>query len=156
MALKLVHVMNTITSAVTTFDGYPFDSYAEIGGKYYGAGPDGMYLLDAPPPAPPLPDSVPFVFTTGDFDYGLSVLKRMSDFYIAMRSDGDVTLRVWVDELLIGEYVLSPLDIETLKQRRSLIGKGARGRYWRFELSGDAPFDFDAYNTLVVPVSRRV
>lgn len=155
--MVLIHVMNTVTNAVTTFD-WAFNSYAEINGKYYGVDATGLYELDAGlyDRGDTVNGLIEATVTTGEIDFGTALLKRVESFYIAMRAKGEVTLNVYVDEELIGTYTLSPNDVETLKQTRSLIGKGARGRYWQFEFVCSDDFDFDAYNVLVVPTSRKV
>jgi hypothetical protein len=153
----LVFVMNTITNAATTFEQFPYNSFAEIGGNYYAAGPSGLVQIDAGNTdlsnAP-----INAVLRTGMMDFRDSRLKRLSDFYIAMRSDGDIKLTVTCDELDPYEYYIRPHDIATLRQRKDLIGKGLRGRYWGFELSNidGCNFDFDAYNMVVMPTDRRV
>ncbi len=152
----LVHVMNTVNSAVTTFDEYPFNSFAEFGGSYLAAGPNGLVKLDVG-----MKDDLANVdanFATGQLYFGTSLQKRMTDFYFGARADGPVTLTVTVDENEPLEYTLDPLDIATINQRRSLIGKGARGKYWQygFENVDGSYFEFDSMDMTVVPVDRRI
>lgn len=153
------YVVDTLTSAVSTYEAFPFNSFAEIDGRFYGAGPTGMFELvgDKDNSSGSITD-VDAVVATGHLHFGSEMQKRMSDFFVAMRADGDITLRVSVDENDPFEYTLSPLDIETLKQRRSLIGKGAKGKYWKFELSNTdgCDFDFDSFNAAAVVLSRRL
>lgn len=165
MSQVLVHVVNTkgvvtttrtgqeMTYPVTTFDNFLFNSFAEINGKYYAAGAEGLVQIDVEDAPQPL---VPWSFATGWQDFGSVQQKRVSDFYMAMRSKGNIVLEVAVDEGEFYEYPLKPLDIETLNQRRSLVGKGLRGRYWKFRLSGDADFDFDSFMVSMANTSRRV
>lgn len=163
MSQVLVHVLNTNgvdqpgkekAFPVTTYEDFPFNSFAVINGKYYGANSDGLFEIDTGT----LDDtaSIDWTFTTGQNDFGSPQMKRLDNFYIAMRSDGDVTLEVGTDENPTYSYPLTPLSISTLKQRRSLLGKGMRGRYWQFTLSGSDNFDFDAYMAEVFDMSRRV
>lgn len=149
------YITNTITSAVTTYENFPFNSFAEIDGKYYGAGPAGLFELVGDKD---VTTDIDATLALGALHFGSEMQKRMSDFFIAMRSDGDITLRVSVDEREPFEYTLSPLDIETLKQRRTLIGKGAKGKYWQFELANTAgcDFDFDSLNAAAVVLGRRL
>ena len=150
----LTHVMNTVSTAVTAFENYQFNSFAKIGGKYYAADDTGLHRIDDGK----LDETaaIQWAIQTGLLDFRSAMQKRMSDFYLAMRSEGDVTLTVSTDELDPYEYSLKPYEIETLKQRRDLIGKGMRGRYWQFGLSGDSDFDMDAYNMAVVDTARRI
>ncbi len=162
MSQVLVHAVNTlgvvtttrtgqeVAHPVTTFEDFLFNSFAEIDGKYYAAGPTGLVQIEVPQ------TSVPWTFSTGWQDFNSVQQKRASDFYMAMRSKGDLTLEVAVDEGGFYEYNLTPLDIETLNQRRSFLGKGLYGRYWKFKLSGDSDFDFDSHMVTMVESARRV
>ncbi len=154
MAQVLTQVTNTHTNTVTTFGGYAFNSMVAFQGLYLGAGDDGLFQLDDDASVEMPVANV----ATGDLHFNSEMQKRISDFFISMRADGDITLRVYVDESLAYEYLLSPLDIETIKQRRSLIGKGLKGKYWRFELenSGGDHFEFDAFNVAAVLLGRRL
>lgn len=162
MSQVLVHAVNTkgvvsitrtgqeVTYPVTTFEAFPFNSFAEINGKYYAAGPSGLFEIEQEQ------EIINWSFSTGYLDFKSDMLKRVSDFYIAMRSKANLTLTVQVDEGDPYEYVVTPLDIETLFQRRSLLGKGLRGRYWKFTLTGDSDFDFDSFMVSMGDTSRRV
>lgn len=163
MTQLLTHVVNTLGvprqegrygttfHPVTTFESFPYNSFAEIDGKYYAAGPSGLVQVDFTEAG-----TLDWELTTGKMDFGTANVKRQSDFYIAMRASGDVVLTVTTDDEVSFDYLLSPLTIETLKQRRSLVGKGLRGRYWQLGLSGTDDFDFDAFNVAVFNTSRRV
>lgn len=154
------HVTNTLTNSVTEYVDYNFNSFASFAGLSLAAGPGGLYEVESgnvdeeSPLTTPIASLVEFGIT----DFGAEFQKRISDFYMAMRSDGDITLYVKVDENEPYEYTLSPLDIATLKQRRTLIGKGAKGKYWQFSLANvdGADFDFDTMNVAAVPLSRRL
>lgn len=150
------YVVNTITSALTVYENFNYNSLVEIGGKYYGAGADGVFELVGDKDNTTI--NVDATISTGHLHFGSEMQKRMSDFYIAMRSDGNITLNVSVDERDPYEYTLSPYDIELLKQRRSLIGKGLKGKYWRFTLTNEdgCDFDFDSINAAAVILSRRL
>lgn len=148
--------MNTITPALSEFTGYDFNSFCEFGGAYYAAGPGGLYRLDAAD----TDDGTPIEarISTGDLDFGEERQKRITDFYIGMRAQDDLLLRVATDEGEPFEYTLQTFGVERLKQRRVPTGKGARGKYWRFELenTGGGDFEIDTMNITVVPVARRI
>lgn len=152
MSQLLTHVANTMTAAVTTFEDYPFNSMVQFRGAFLGASDAGLTLLDDTSSV----EEITGVMGTGLLDFGTVQQKRCSDFYLSMRSVGDVTLRVATDEGAKFEYKIQPLDISTIKTRRSPIGKGLKGTYWYFELECSDEFDFDAMNIAAVPVSRRL
>lgn len=148
----ITHVTNTVTNAVTLFENYSFNSMCHFNGMYLGASAAGIAQLDDPTSV----EARSGILSTGQMHFGSEMQKRVSDFYLAMRSKGDVTLRVSTDELDPYEYTVDPLTVERLNQRRSWIGKGARGKYWRFELECADDFDYDTMNIGVVVTSRRV
>ncbi len=150
------YVVDTMNNALSTYEAFPFNSFAEINGKYYGASAAGLFELVGDKDAGTT--NITGVITTGHLHFGSEMQKRVSDFFIAMRAAGDITLTVTTDENQAYEYTLSPLDIETLKQRRSLIGKGAKGKYWQFSMTNvdGCDFDFDSFNAAAVVLSRRL
>jgi hypothetical protein len=152
----LTLVVNTLSNSTVEYDQYPFNSFAEIDGKYYAAGPSGLYQIETGDTDGVLP--IQAKLSTGQISFGSEYLKRLSDFYVGMRSEGDITLRVFVDERDPFEYTLRPLDVATLKQRRCAIGKGLRGKYWRFELENvdGCNYDLDTMNVAAEPMSRRI
>lgn len=152
MSQLLTHVVNTVTAAVTTFNDYPFNSMVKFQGAMLGASDAGLTLLDDETSV----EEITSTMGTGLIHFGTVQQKRCSDFYLSMRALGDVTLRVSVDEGEKFEYTIRPLDISTIKTRRSPIGKGLKGTYWYFELECSDYFDFDAMNIAAVPVSRRL
>ena len=153
MTQLLTHTTNTITSAVTTFDGYGFNSLAHFQGKYLGAGTTGLVWLDNPAST----EAPTATMTTGQLHFGSELQKRVSEFFLAMRADSDITLRITTDESATTyEYTISPLDVDTLKQRRVKTGKGMKGKYWTFELECADSFDYDSMNIAVALTERRL
>lgn len=152
MIQLLTHVANTITDSVTTFDNYPFNSFAMFQGKLLGAGTSGLFLLDDEASV----ETPLATISSGELHLGSDQQKRVTDFYLAMRSEGDITLRVSVDEGEPLEYVIKPLTVGTIRQRRSPIGKGLKGTYWRFELECADLFDYDTMNIDAAILSRRL
>ena len=152
MSHVMTQVTNTVTNSVTVFENYPFNSLASFQGKYLGASDAGLFVLDDANSV----ESIEATLTTGELHFGSEMQKRCSDFYIGMRSKGDITLIVTTDEDEQGTYVIQPLGVETLKQRRVKIGKGLKGKYWTFELVCSDDFDYDSMNIAAVQTSRRL
>lgn len=152
MTHELTHVTNTTTTSVTTFDNYAFNSMAFFAGKYLGASASGLSLLDDTDST----ETVVGTMSVGKLSFGSAQQKRVENFYLAMRSPEKVVLRVSADENDPFEYEIDPLYIATLKQRRSLVGKGIKGKYLNFELECAGEFDYDTMVIDVVPLSRRL
>lgn len=152
MTHELTHVTNPITNAVTTFDAFAFESLFEFDGTYYGVSAAGLFKLDDV-----LSTEQPIgTMRLALLHFGTELQKRIAETFIAMRSKGDITITVEADEQPVGAYNLSPHGIEMLKQRRTLVGKGAKGKYWDFTLECSDDFDYDTINIAAVPVSRRL
>lgn len=152
-------VMNTITSALSVYAGYSFNSFAKIGNNYYAAGPNGLFLIDSgSQDVGASAADIPAAFETGDLDFDSEYQKRLSDFYIGMRADGDIALRVTTDETLEVDYVLEPFNIDTLNQRRVNTARGAQGKYWRFRIenTNGCDFEIDTMNIAAASASRRL
>lgn len=149
-------VVNTITNSTVTYEQYPYNSFAEFGGKYLAAGPSGLYQLETG--NDDTGAQIAAHITTGQMSFNSEFQKHVTDFYAGARTDDDLLLTVFIDENDPLEYTLSPLDIATLNQRRSLIGKGARGKYWQFDLANTngCNFDIDTMNVSAVPSERRI
>ncbi len=156
-AQQLVMVVNTHTNAVSTYEDYPFNSFCLINGVYYGAGPSGLCVLEAGDTDMGAPIDAGFSFGLLDFKEGRQ--KHMSDAYMTLRTAGDLTLRVTVDEA--AQYAPVSLTMAARPtagfiQRRVNIPKGLRGKTWQFELNNVAGADFDFGQLgLNVAVSQR-
>lgn len=153
-------MLNTINSALSEYERFEFSSFCEHKGSYYATGPDGLVKVDVRDDDFDGTDYLPIdaVMSTGDLDFGSEMQKRIADFYVAMRAAGDLKLNIATDENDPVEYTLSPFAVDTLKQRRVITAKGARGKYWRFELSNTDGCDFevDTMNVAVTQVTRRI
>jgi hypothetical protein len=152
----MTHVTNPLSFAISEFDGYAFNAMAKIGDKLFGTSPTGLYQLDIG--GLDGAAQIDAVIATGETDFGSPHQKRVSDFYIGMRSDDVLEVTADVDEAASGTYPLDPLGIGTIKQRRAHIGKGLKGKYWKFTVAntGGCDFDIDSLDIAAVVVARRL
>jgi len=144
------------TAALTTYDGFPFNGYAVIGGKYFGSCAAGIKQLDVGTTDDALP--IPAGFTTGQLDFGDTAQKRCENFFIAGSFGGPVGVTATTDETATADYEVDTVYVDTLRQRRSPIGKGLRGRYWQFKVENTdgAELNFDSIIVDMVRTKRRV
>lgn len=154
-AQVLVMVTNMLTHSNSMYAQYPYNSFAAINGKYYAAGPTGLFQMDSGDSDSGAP--IDALFRFGQNDFGTEMQKRMSDCYAAMHSDNDMNVRFYVDESPVVEYTLGTYSVGTLKQRRVPVGKGLKGRFWQLEVenTNGGYFDFSTINLAAVPLSRR-
>ena len=151
MTHTLTHVTNPLTNATTTSTS-AFESMFEFDGKYYGVSAQGLFQIDALISTEPVVGTLRLAL----LHFGTEMQKRIAEAFMAVRSEGDITITVEADENLVNTYVLSPYGIDTLKQRRSFVGRGAKGKYWDFTFECSDDFDYDTINIAAVPVSRRM
>lgn len=151
-----VLVTNLVTKAITTYEQYAYNSYAVIDGEYYAAGPTGLYKIDTGDTDVGAPIVAKLRF--GQNDFGNTQQKRVSDFYAVAHTDGELTVRAYIDEQAPLEYALKPYGVATLNQRRTPIGKGARGIHWQFEIENTdgCYFDISALSIAVADSTRRI
>ena len=153
--LMLMLVTNATTGAVSTYEGMAINSMCQLGDTVFFADATGIHVMDADADNTVAIDAS---VQTGFMDLGSDVQKRITDMYLGMRADDDLTLSVGVDEQPAYEYTMSPHGVNTLKQRRAAIGKGIRGKYWQFGITNTAgcDFDLDTIDIAVADTDRRI
>lgn len=126
-------VLNVGNDALTEYQNHDFDGYAYFNGKYYGSGPDGIFLLEGTDD-----DGVDIAwsFRTGLMDGKMPGLKRLEELLIAMEVNGPVRVRIWVDGDVYYDYTISNFRPGVIQQVRTKLGKGLRSRYFRVQVSG--------------------
>jgi hypothetical protein len=145
-------VMNAVTNANSRYEGFDFNSYALIGGEYYGAMQGGLFKLSGDTDdGAPIRASINF----GNQTFGTSSLKGCTNAYVGMSSSGELFLKVTAEG---NEYIYRARDYSsTLQIQRFDTGRGLRANYLQFELYSDgADFDISSVEFLAVPLSRRI
>lgn len=155
----MILIVNTHTAAVGHYEQYPFNSYCEIDGVYFGAGQGGLFQLD-------VGDTdngaqIDAGLQTGFMNFKDTHQKRVENAYLTLRNEGELLLTVNTDD---GAHTASRVltipnyDTPELIQRRVVIPKGMRGEAWQFELTNTAGalFDFGQLGLLLAPSSRHI
>jgi hypothetical protein len=148
-------VLNTANNAFSEYQGLNFNSLAKIGDRYFGASEDGIFELVGSTDAG---ENIATYIQTGLMDFGTSFNKSVQYAYIAADSEGRVALGVSVSEKsAVAQYWYEiTTDNEAINNLKIQIGKGLRGRYWKFDIASDALESFDAVTLLPVTLRRRV
>jgi hypothetical protein len=153
-ALYRMLAINTRTNAVTEYSNMAFNSFATFNGVVLGASADGIMALqgDTDSGAP-----IAASMTSGQLDFDSAQHKRVSAGYVGYRADGVLTLALAVDGVPATSNTLAP-RAAGLHPSRTPFGRGARGRYWQWQLanSGGAGFTLDALAFDVDVLARRV
>lgn len=143
--------MNTRTGAVTEYQNFEFNSFAQLDGRYVGASETGLYELLGDDDAG---TSIIARIKSGFMQFGGTRLSRLSAAYIAARGEGDFVLRVVTGDGAVYNYAATSRDMRSMKVH---MGKGQRARYFAFELiSAGQDFDLDTLEFVPVLVQRRV
>lgn len=148
-----VWVVNAETAASSRYEQYQFNSFAQIGGEYFGCRADGVYQLDGDDDAgEPVQAMVGF----GKQSFGTAAKKRVPTAYVGVSSGGKLYLKVLVEG---AEYLyVARGDSEQLREQRFDIGRGLSATYFEFELynEGGADFELDTVEFVVIPLGRRI
>lgn len=138
----------------TRYEGYPFNSFCQIGGQYYGTREDGVYLLEGDTDAGiPIRASI----NLGKVDFGTTLMKHVPNCYIGVASDDHMYLKVISNGQ---EYIYSARSSsDQMQTQRFDIGKGLRSNFMIFELLNNDGCDFElgSIEFIAIPsISRRI
>ena len=147
-----VWVFNARTGAVSRYLRYGFDSFAQIGGHYFGVAEDGVYLLEGNTDAG---QRIEARAGTGLLDLGAKELKHVSAVYLDAASDGALSVRVQAGQQ---QYTYQARRASQYNaQQRVDIGRGLRATHYSFELlNSGADFELDAMDVNVAKSARRI
>ena len=107
----------------SVYTNYNFNSFAEVGGHYYGAKDDGVYLLEGS-------DDVGVNIRTGvKFEagnQGTEQKKRYRAAFLGMSGAGRPTIHVTTEEGMDRYYLIN--------NRKAVIGRDVYGKDWTFDI----------------------
>lgn len=146
-------VVNLDNGASTEYRNYPFESMANIGGRYFGAAFEGLYELagDTDAGAP-----IEAKFDIGRKDFGNNQLKRVDQIYLGITSKGQMFVKVSAEG---ASYTYPMREFgEHIQTQRVTVGKGMRANYFGFEIGNTAGCDFEitSLNMMVAESARRI
>ncbi|WP_322037984.1 hypothetical protein [Burkholderia cenocepacia] len=148
-------VMHTEQMGVTTYSNFPFNSFAQFGGVYLAASSAGIFTLGGNTDNGALIQAAARVGIT---DFSTSYLKRVDRVYVGYRTDGNLVLRVFTDEVTQRDYLLTATGKSGLHGNHVRLGKGLVARYWQFEVRNQngADFELNAIELKPTQLRRRV
>ena len=154
---RVAWVMNTETSAGSWYDNFDFSSIAQVGGRVFAVGPDGLYELVG---ATDSGEAVDALLQTGFVDFGSQNIKRIDNAYFGYTSGGtlDMTLETQDSNHAPQTFVLETRDATAPRTTRVVPGKGMWGRYWRFTFRNvnGAAFDVRSATVDIAESNRRL
>lgn len=145
--------VNLDNGASTEYRSYPFETVANIGGRYFGAAFEGLYELagDTDAGAP-----IEAKFDIGRKDFGDHQLKRVENVYLGITSKGQMFVKVSAEG---ASYTYPMREFgEHIQTQRVTVGKGMRANYFGFEIGNTAGCDFEitSLNMMVAESARRI
>ena len=144
---RIAYVINTTTKGVTSYQNYPFNSFAKIGGRFYGMADDGIRELEGSDD-----DGAPINWRWRLAQSALGTIneKRMQHAYLGFCSNGALRLQVIVTDPKTRKkeahyYKLAAQPADAPVVGRLGIGQGLKTVYWGFgmEAIDGATFQMD-------------
>lgn len=143
--------MNTRNAAITEYQNFAFNSFATIGGRYFGASDQGLYELQGDDDNG---TSIIALLKGGLMQFGGTQLSRLKEAYIAVRNGGGFVLKIVTGDGLTYTY---GIDARSMRSTKVHMGKGQRARYFSYELTSvGQDFDLDTLEFVPIVVQRRV
>lgn len=150
---------NMQSAGVTRYTNYPFNSFAKVGGVYYGLTSTGLYRLDADDD-----DGAPIAAKVrlGMSDLNTRRLKSTPEVFMGYTGDGQMLLRVIYVDDKTGEktgvdYRMKPRPAGSKRESRFEPGKGLIAVDFDYEIENIDGADFSIKNVEFSPmiVTRR-
>ena len=145
-----------MNQAISTYSNYNFNSIACFNGTYLGATDTGIYPLTGDTDNG---TDIDASIKTGSMNFGDTIIKYARDVWITFRSDGNLTLSIFVDEDTTTTIQKQTTIVsDTIIEERLKPPRGLRGRFYTVELKNlsGADFDIDSLNMLVESIHRKV
>lgn len=141
-------------SGATQYFGWPFNSMAKIGNKYFGAGPNGLYQIGGDDDAGV---AIGAEIESGVTDLGSPNQKRIRCVYLGGQFDGDMVLTTKDDAENERVYAVPGPDGDNQRSLKVPVGRDGKGRYWQLRLENEDGTDFslDAMDVSFLVLARR-
>jgi hypothetical protein len=147
------HAINLDGYGSTAYVNYAFNSMARIGGRYFGAKLDGLFLLEGKTDAgAPIRGAI----CPGKLDFGTPQNKTVVEAWMGSRSDGALLMKLVADkeEYL---YEFGSYTEDEFAEHRVKFGKGVKANYFTpviYNEDGE-DFEIDALQFEIATLSRK-
>lgn len=149
------YAMNVRNAAVTEYANYPFNSFAIVGGRPYGATVTGLYRLEGDDD-----DGLPIdaMVRTGQLNF--ENLTKVPNGWIMLKADGSMIMKTIVTDGGAKKenwYRMKGRPEGEPVESRFDIAKGLTGTYWQWELVNEdgAYFELDVVKVWPLRLQRR-
>lgn len=146
-------VMNLNNHAVTEYKNFNFNSLISFNGVILGMSETGLYILDGDND---LGIPIESYIQTGMYDLGEGAIKIPKEVWLSYRSDSDMDIEVTEDEKNVYNHTLDKVAVG-IRESRAKLGKGLKGRFYRFGIRNKSGSDFDiqSFRALAQIIGRK-
>jgi len=140
-----VYVMNLKNFAISSYEGFNYNSFCNYKNLYLGGSANGIFVLEGDDDDG---TDIDATLKTGIEDLGITKLKTIVDAYIGLKAGGIYELRVITSDGNEQVYIIEDnnASIHTLKQT---LAKGARARYMTLQFKNKNGSDFEGDNIVL-------
>jgi len=141
--------INLFIKAPTQYTGISFNSYANFNHNKLAVSSSGLYQIccgDTDEDA-----NINAYFSPIKTDFGIKNPKKLRYVYIGFKSDKDMLLEVYTDDVLARTYVVKA-NITGQQRTRITIDSDIKGKYWSLKLKNSQGHDFAVDSIHVLPI----
>jgi hypothetical protein len=151
-------VMHLFSHAVSEYKNYNFNSLAHFNGVFLGANEKGLYPLGGDDD---LGIPIQAFIRSGVIDFVMKSIRNLpKEAWVAYRSKGQMEFIVEEDEHNCYRHILDEqaIGIAEVRPGGKSLGKGYKGRFYRFTFKnlGGSDFDLESIRVLGQPIKRKV
>ena len=154
MSVFCVRDTGSESEASATYESYAFNSFANIGGNYFGAGEHGLYALEGDSDAG---QPIEVHIDLGQRDFGSDHLKLLANAYLSTNAAQPLKLLVTMPD---GKtYTYPSRGADPLKRTQRIdLGRGLRAHFYGLEIHNDegSAFELDGLNFNLTESKRRI
>ncbi len=145
---------NTKNNATTQYAGLNYNSMCKFAGMYLAASSAGLHLIGG---TSDNGEVINASMKSGEIDLGIDNPKRFRFVYFGLETTGNLTLKVYVDEVLAKTIAVTGRPTGRQQRIRVSVGrKNAKGRYlsWKLENVDGSDFSLDSVKGNVTILSQ--
>jgi hypothetical protein len=148
--MLIQYATNLATGAVGRYDGFNFEGFCRLGMTTFGFRGDGLYRIGADDDNGEL---VSAMLELAADDFGTAQGKRVGNVFLGLATDGDVYVRLVVDDQTERTY----RAYQRRAEHRADFAKGAKSRFWRLrlEITDASQVELDNVEWVLAPTGRR-
>lgn len=146
-------VMNIENRAVTEYKDFNFNSLVMWNGVIVGTNEEGLFIVGGDTD---LGQAIESYIQTGTYDLGEGAIRIPKEAWLTYRSDGNMDVEVREDEANVYNHPVDKVAVG-IRECRAKLGKGYRGRFYRFGIKniGGSDFDIHSFRVMAEIIKRK-